>query len=139
MATNTHHHERDYRGFCKALKENPSITFRQYCDDIGANATALYRWMQRRHISLKILYRGAGRSFPPSEESGTVPLQEAADGMAGGFLPISVDMSGSAADTEMLRGVSMTLPSGMHISIDECPCKSLMSILGGPVTGKANV
>ena len=36
MATNTHHHERDYRGFCKALKENPSITFRQYCDDIGA-------------------------------------------------------------------------------------------------------
>lgn len=139
MATNTHHHERDYKGFCKALKENPSITFRQYCGDIGANATALYRWMQRRHISLKILYRGAGRNFLSSEESDIVSSQDAADGTGGGFLPISVDMSGSAAATEMLRGVSMTLPSGMHISIEECPCKSLMSILGGPVTGKADV
>ena len=51
MATNTHHHERDYRGFCKALKENPSITFRQYCDDIGANATALYRYISMRRRS----------------------------------------------------------------------------------------
>ncbi|MCM1005315.1 MAG: hypothetical protein NC402_03355 [Prevotella sp.] len=139
MATNTHHHERDYRGFCKALKENPSITFRQYCDDIGANATALYRWMQRRHISLKILYKGAGRSFSSSEESDIVPLQEVANGSAGGFLPISVDMSGRAAATEILRGISMTLPSGVHISIDKCPCRSFMSILGGPVMGKADV
>ena len=139
MATNTHHHERDYRGFCKALKENPSITFRQYCNNIGANATALYRWMQRRHISLKILYKGAGRDFSPSEESDIVSPQDSANVTAGGFLPISVDMSGSAAATEILRGVSMTLPSGMHISIDECPCKSLMSILGGPLMGKADV
>lgn len=139
MGTTTHHHERDYRGFCKALKENPSITFRQYCDDIGANATALYRWMQRRHISLKLLYKGAGRNFPSSEESDIISPQEAANGVSCGFLPLSVDMSGIVTAAEMLRGVSMTLPSGIHISIDECPCKSLMSILGGPVVGKPNV
>lgn len=139
MSTITHHHERDYKGFCKALKENPSITFRQYCDNIGANATALYRWMQRRHISLKILYKGAGRNFSTSEESGIISSQNPAKETEPVFLPVSVDMPGSAAGTEMLRGVSITLPSGMRISIEECPCKSLMSILGGPVTGKPNV
>lgn len=129
MAT-THTHERDYRGFCKALKENPDLRFREYCESIGANQTALYRWMQRRHISLGILYSGVGRKLS-SSEADELSWEVAPPS---GFVPVSLPVSQQmSSEPNPMRCVTLSFPGGFAVSISECTAEDLVRILGGPV------
>lgn len=126
-ATNPNYHKY-YRGFCDRLRQDPTIKFSAYCDEVGVPWRRLYDWMKRRHISLKRLYAGYNQPVPEFEKS---VVDNMSDTPA--FAPLKIESPAPKSVCTGGRDVRIKLPQGVCLEIGECDAEFLVRILGGPI------
>ena len=104
-------------GYKSRLKSNPDLKLSEYCKESHTNYRGVIDWTKRHRISVLELRREArgetaGRSESPKS-----------DGTFIQFMP-----SGRSASSN-LRGISITFPDGVNLTLQESSVESVISLL----------
>ena len=103
--------------FRSRLGENPDLELREYCKETHTNYRGLIDWMERNGINTCETRRKARAK----ENDETTVLES--EGAFIQFVPSGKSTSGN------LRGVSITFPDGVHLTLQESSVESLISLL----------
>ena len=104
-------------GYKSRLKSNPDLKLSEYCKESHTNYRGVIDWTKRHGISILELRREARDGALGSSASSE------ADGAFIQFMPSSRSTSGN------LRGVSITFPDGVNLTLQESSVESVISLL----------
>lgn len=99
------------------LRSNPDLKLSEYCKESHTNYSGVIDWTKRHGISILELRREArgetgGRLARPESEGPFIQ-----------FMPSSRTTSGN------LRGISITFPDGVNLTLQESSVESVISLL----------
>ncbi len=104
-------------GYKSRLRTNPDLKLSEYCKESHTNYRGVIDWTKRHGISILELRREArGETAGSSSASGS-------DGAFIQFIP-----SGRGA-SDNLRGISITFPDGVNLTLQESSVESVISLL----------
>ena len=103
--------------FRSRLGENPDLELREYCKETHTNYRGLIDWMERNGINTCETRRKARAK----ENDETTVLES--EGAFIQFVPSGKSTLGN------LRGVSITFPDGVNLTLQESSVESLISLL----------
>ena len=104
-------------GYKSRLKDNPDLKLSEYCKEIHTNYRGVIDWMRRngiRPLDLKREASGATVCGMANTGSGDAFIR---------FVPSNRTASGN------LRGVSITFPDGVNLTLQESSVESVISLL----------
>ena len=104
-------------GYKSRLKDNPDLTMYDYCKEQNINYSRLIGWMGRHGVSVIKLRHELRKETECSLsdiDSGNAFIQ---------FVPSSRTTSGN------LRGISITFPDGVNLTLQESSVESVISLL----------
>ena len=104
-------------GFKSRLRSNPDLKLSEYCKESHTNYRGVTGWTKRHGISVLELRREAH-----GVTAGRSEILES-DGTFIQFMPSGVSASGN------LRGISITFPDGVNLTLQESSVESLISLL----------
>ena len=104
-------------GYKSRLKSNPDLKLSEYCKESHTNYRGVIDWTKRHGISILELRREARDGALGSSASSK------ADGAFIQFMPSSRSTSGN------LRGISITFPDGVNLTLQESSVESVISLL----------
>ena len=99
------------------LRSNPDLKLSEYCKESHTNYSGVIDWTKRHGISILELRREARDGTLGSSASSE------ADGAFIQFMPSSRSTSGN------LRGISITFPDGVNLTLQESSVESVISLL----------
>ena len=104
-------------GYKSRLRSNPDLKLSEYCKESHTNYSGVIDWTKRHGISILELRREArdgtlGCSPSPEYEGPFIQ-----------FMPSSRTTSGN------LRGISITFPDGVNLTLQESSVESVISLL----------
>lgn len=103
-------------GYKESLKTKPYLAFKSYCRDNNIAYEKILDWTNRQGIFVRDLKgeaRGEELSHGDNQQTFIQFRPQARPGIAGG----------------MLKGVSITFPDNINLSLQECTTESLISLL----------
>ena len=122
-------YNKHYKAFVKELSLNPDQTLQSYCRENGIVWRRLYGWMRRNQISLKKLYQTcrvkSGDVVCAADKPESVEFREVIPGHP------MVRQPRACTDSNVITGVSVRLPSGITISLEECNVSVLFRLISG--------
>lgn len=104
-------------GYKTRLRSDPNLRLSEYCKESDTHYGRVIDWMRRHGISVRELRRESrgevgGRSMASSSEGTFIQ-----------FVPSGKSTSGN------LRGVSITFPDGVNLTLQESSVESIISLL----------
>ncbi|GAB6120043.1 hypothetical protein [Dysgonomonas termitidis] len=103
-------------GYKECLKTTPHLSFKSYCEDNNINYERLLDWAQRHGIFIRELQAEARCEDFVNGDNPQTFIQ---------FRPQSHPvMAGS-----VLKGISITFPNNVNLTLQECTAESLISLL----------
>ena len=99
------------------LRSNPDLKLSEYCKESHTNYRGVIDWTKRHGISILELRREAR-----GERTGCSPSPEYEESFIQ-FVPPSRTTSGN------LRGISITFPDGVNLTLQESSVESVISLL----------
>ena len=104
-------------GYKSRLRTNPDLKLSEYCKESHTNYRGVIDWTKRHGISILELRREArggiaGRSASPESEGTFIQ-----------FMPSGREASGN------LRGISITFPDGVNLTLQESSVESVIRLL----------
>lgn len=104
-------------GYKTRLRSDPNLRLSEYCKESDTHYGRVIDWMRRHGISVRKLRRESrgevgGRSMASSSEGTFIQ-----------FVPSGKSTSGN------LRGVSITFPDGVNLTLQESSVESIISLL----------
>ena len=110
-------YRRVIEGYKSRLRTNPDLKLSEYCKESHANYRGVIDWTKRHGISILELRREAR-----GETSGSTSAPQS-DGAFIQFMPSSRSTFGN------LRGISITFPDGVNLTLQESSVESVISLL----------
>ena len=107
-----------WNGYKKSKKENPDLSLKAYCVEVKMNYDRMINWTCRHGLYVSSLKAGN-----PDLEA---PLNGGGDNPA--FVQF-VPRQGIESSPSSLRGVSITFPDGVNLTLQECTTESVISLL----------
>ena len=104
-------------GYKSRLMSNPDLNLSEYCKESHTNYRGVIDWTKRRGISILELRRKA---------RGETLVRSANPKSDGNFIQF---MPSSRATSCALRGVSITFPDGVNLTLQESSVESVISLL----------
>jgi len=104
---------KDYK---ECLKANPFLSFKTYCRHNAINYKKILAWMQRHGIYMKQLQVEVRKEVPIDNELQPTFIQ---------FRP----QSHPSPFDSVLKGVSITFPNNVNLTLQECTSANLISLL----------
>ena len=104
-------------GYKARLKKNPDLKLSEYCKETHTNYNGVVDWTKRHAVSIRELRREA------RGESTGIPSGLGPSGTFIQFVPSRRPASGD------LRGVSITFPDGVNLTLQESSVESVISLL----------
>lgn len=99
------------------LKDNPDLKLSEYCKETHTNYNGAVKWTKRHGISLLELRR---------EARGTSPGSSSDVDSSGTFIQFAPPRRPAS---ECLRGVSITFPDGVNLTLQESSVENVISLL----------
>ena len=99
------------------LRSNPDLKLSEYCKESHTNYRGVIDWTKRHGISILELRREA------RGETAGISSALKSDGAFIQFMPSSRSTSGN------LRGISITFPDGVNLTLQESSVESVISLL----------
>ena len=110
-------YRRVIEGYKSRLRTNPDLKLSEYCKESHTNYRGVIDWTKRHGISILELRREAR-----GETSGSTSAPQS-DGAFIQFMPSSRSTFGN------LRGISITFPDGVNLTLQESSVESVISLL----------
>ena len=104
-------------GYKARIKNNPDLKLSEYCKETHTNYSGVVAWTKRHAVSIRELRREAR-----GESTGT-PSGLGRSSTFVQFVPSRRPASGD------LRGVSITFPDGVNLTLQESSVESVISLL----------
>ena len=114
-------YQRTWRGFVSIINSGVSLTLSAYCKSVHVNYDGMKKWVSSSGLSVRRLKQST-RGNAPLPVVGRV--QETTLSAFMQFVPSSVP-SASAP----LRGVSLTFPDGVSLTLQECTPEGIVTLL----------